>query len=269
MAQWLDPFAFGTCVADVAVGGFRFSESRYAPRLSIAKHKHQVAQLCLVLRGAYKSRGVRCEAAMMLYHPPEESHDCVVQDDGVLCLEVAIDPPMLACLADAGVPVESLGVTRQAVPHRLAWELRRELRDTDPVAGVALEELTLTILGHLARRPGIAVGKDGPAWLDRIRERIDDEFVEPWTLSDLADTAGIHPVHLSRTFRERYATTIGDYVRQRRVEEACRRLLETGDSLSAVALATGFADQAHLTRTFRKYLGEPPGRFRARYCALR
>ncbi len=42
-----------------------------------------------------------------------------------------------------------------------------------------------------------------------------------------------------------------------------RRLLRAGDSIAGVAAETGFADQSHLGRCFRRAFGVTPGRYRA------
>jgi AraC family transcriptional regulator len=81
-------------------------------------------------------------------------------------------------------------------------------------------------------------------------------------VSDLADEAGVHPVHAARVFRRHHGETITEYVRGLRIEHARRALLEGGRSLSSIAIATGFADQAHFSRRFKQVVGMPPGRYR-------
>jgi AraC family transcriptional regulator len=58
---------------------------------------------------------------------------------------------------------------------------------------------------------------------------------------------GVHPVHLSRVFREKVGCRIGEYLRRLRVEEARREISETERPLAEIAYGAGFADQSHLT----------------------
>ena len=81
------------------------------------------------------------------------------------------------------------------------------------------------------------------------------------SVGELARAVGVHPGHLSRTFRERLGRTAGHYLEQLRVERACR-LLVTEAPLVDVAMRSGFADQSHFTRTFRRSVGVSPGRYR-------
>jgi AraC family transcriptional regulator len=76
---------------------------------------------------------------------------------------------------------------------------------------------------------------------------------------------GVHPAHLARVFRQQYGCTLGDYVRRLRVEFACRRMT-TGDTpLVEIALAAGFADQSHFTKTFKSLVGITPAEFQRQF----
>lgn len=76
--------------------------------------------------------------------------------------------------------------------------------------------------------------------------------------------AGLHPGHLCRAFRQFRGQSLGECVRGLRVQFVCRRLVETEEPLHAIALEAGFADQSHMTRTFKRMTGYPPGAYRER-----
>jgi AraC-like DNA-binding protein len=83
-------------------------------------------------------------------------------------------------------------------------------------------------------------------------------------LDELAAVAGIGKFRLVRLFRERtglppHALQLADRLRR------ARRLLESGEPVTAVAAATGFADQSHLHRHFRRALGVAPGEYQRRF----
>jgi AraC-like DNA-binding protein len=82
-------------------------------------------------------------------------------------------------------------------------------------------------------------------------------------LDELAAAAGIGKFRLIRLFRERtglppHALQVAHRVR------AARRLLEAGETIAATAAATGFVDQSHLHRHFRRSLGLTPGQYQRR-----
>jgi AraC family transcriptional regulator len=101
--------------------------------------------------------------------------------------------------------------------------------------------------------------------LRRARELLHDRFLETLSLSEIAGHAGVHPVHLARTFRKYYRCSIGEYQRRLRVEHASRQIINSSRSLAAVAVDAGFADQAHFCRVFKNYTGLTPSKFRAQF----
>jgi AraC-like DNA-binding protein len=97
----------------------------------------------------------------------------------------------------------------------------------------------------------------------RVREVIHDAgAAADLTAGDLAEAAGCSRFAAYRAFRQAYGLSPSDYQRQLRVR-AARGLLSRGVSPAAAAAQAGFADQAHLTRWFRRYYGVTPGVYRS------
>jgi AraC family transcriptional regulator len=102
-------------------------------------------------------------------------------------------------------------------------------------------------------------------WLRRAVEELHARFGEPIGLSELARAVGVHPVSLARAFRACFGTSLGAYLRQLRVDQAAEQLVSTDLPIAAIAVSTGFSDQSHLTRLFRRAIGTTPARFRQRF----
>jgi AraC-like DNA-binding protein len=100
-----------------------------------------------------------------------------------------------------------------------------------------------------------------PALARRLRELLDERVVEGLALDEATALLHAHPTHLVRSFSTAYGIAPHQYLMSRRIDRA-RRLLLEGRSPAEVAGATGFYDQSHLTRHFRKLVGVPPGRYR-------
>jgi AraC-like DNA-binding protein len=91
----------------------------------------------------------------------------------------------------------------------------------------------------------------------RVRDLLHDRLADDLSADDLARAVGLSRFQLYRQFRERYGLPPSAYLRQVRLREA-RRRLAAGAAIAEVAFATGFADQSHLTRWFRRTYGITP-----------
>src|SRR5262245_46897365 len=86
---------------------------------------------------------------------------------------------------------------------------------------------------------------------------------ETISLDDVAKEVDIHPVHLARQFRKFYGCTLGEYLRELRIQSACHKLSTLDMPLVDIALAAGFSHQAHFSRLFKRYTGMTPTEFRS------
>ena len=98
--------------------------------------------------------------------------------------------------------------------------------------------------------------------VDRARQLLDAETTRVIQSSELEAITGLTRYDLARQFRAALGTSPYRYSLLRRLDRA-RAELRRNPSLADVALAAGFADQAHLSRMFKRAYGVSPGRYRA------
>ena len=96
-----------------------------------------------------------------------------------------------------------------------------------------------------------------PAAVRTVRDVLAGRLADPPSLDDLARELGMSPFALVRSFRAETGLPPHAYVNHLRVRLA-RRLLDGGVAPADVAARAGFADQAHLTRHFKRVVGVPP-----------
>lgn len=94
--------------------------------------------------------------------------------------------------------------------------------------------------------------------LKKTFQLIDDAYDQPLTLGDLAAAAGLTPNYFCRFFQKITNRSPIDYLNHYRIEAACIRLARSGESITEIALATGFNDISYFIKTFRKYKGISP-----------
>jgi len=91
---------------------------------------------------------------------------------------------------------------------------------------------------------------------------IEANLASKMEIDDLANLVALSRSHFSRAFKRSLGFSPMEYVVVRRVERAKAMISGTREPLAEVALACGFADQAHLNRRFREIVGISPGRWR-------
>jgi AraC-like DNA-binding protein len=104
-----------------------------------------------------------------------------------------------------------------------------------------------------------SIGKERQA-VRRVREFLQENYTENVSLNHLAQIAGLSPFHLNRVFRAEVGIPPHAYQIQARIDRA-KSLLVRGLPPGVVALETGFADQSHLNRHFKRLVGLTTGRY--------
>jgi AraC-like DNA-binding protein len=102
--------------------------------------------------------------------------------------------------------------------------------------------------------------RQSPASIGALCELLHERLADPPSLSELAAMTGRSQFAVLRAFRAETGLPPHAYVNQVRVRRA-RTLLDQGVAPADVAMTTGFADQAHLTRHFKRVVGVPPGAY--------
>lgn len=248
------------------IPGFTFSFKLHPPHAVLPWHRHAGACLCLLLKGRQcerdDGREESCGVLDLVFKPPEMRHYNRIGGFGAALLTVEVAPNRWLALQKQGLRLEAPLRSRSVLAAGIAARIRRELGAPDALTPLALEALALELLTEAARLAERQEPSGGPSWLLEVRERIESEFSERLTHLRLSETAGVHPVHLAQRFRAHFGSSIGSYLRRVRVEQAARRLVETSLPLAAVALDSGFYDQSHFHRIFKRATGFTPAAYR-------
>lgn len=124
------------------------------------------------------------------------------------------------------------------------------------------EKLLLDVYKRFLKQKG---EKKVPAWAKELKEIIQDQIDTNLTLNltEISRTLKVHPTYLSREFSRYFDDmSFGDYIRRLRIEKATAMLAHSAHSLAEIAYLTGFSDQSHFTRIFKKVTGQNPSQYR-------
>jgi AraC family transcriptional regulator len=175
---------------------------------------------------------------------------------------VEIDPEWLDRMCEfSQIQLESTAAYEGGALSLLGSRLYKEFLTSDHSSSLVIEGIMAEVAGEVARAADLR-DRQPPRWLEQTRELLRERYAAHLSLTEIAATADVHPVHLAQAFRKFYRCTIGDYVRTQRIEFACRELTFSEAPLAEIARLAGFADQSHFTRTFKQRVGVPPSQFR-------
>ena len=260
---------YGQKLRNRQVAGFIFTEIVYSPGCRVGKHSHELSQLCFVLEGTFsevygKKSREGCPLTSIA-RPSDEVHAHHFHNAGARCFVIEIGRESLQRVREHSLVLDDSAEFHGGLLAWLAKRLYGEFHYEDNASALAIEGLTLEMLTEASRRQVKTSERKPPRWLEHAREFLHGHFSETVFLEDVANSAGIHPVHLARVFRQFHNCTVGEYVRQLRIEFACREVSLTDRPLTEIAVAAGFYDQSHFSRTFKQIVGLTPSEYRAAF----
>jgi AraC family transcriptional regulator len=262
----LEGHYYGKSVLNLHANGLFLSECRYAPKTKVPEHSHKNPYFNVALEGSQDEdfgEGTRSYRAWTVaFHPAGEVHSEVIGPFGMSCLHVEFST---AWLQGHHLGAEVVRCPRHFEGNQLDWvglQIYREFVESDDASPLAIEGLVLETLAKVSRRSTGRMEGSVPPWLKQAHDILLDNYADAHSLTELATTVGVHPVHLARAFRRHYHSSVGEYLRRLRIDASCRAILHSKAPLSQIALGAGFADQAHFTRTFKRLIGMTPSEFR-------
>lgn len=239
----------------------------YRPGQSYPRHTHAYSSLFVVLGGHVRERSGPiahdCAAGCVGFIPSGVEHQSQFGRCATRTLNLVFDESALQAF-DMSAPMETryaAGVTIASEAMRLSAAYRLQ----DPSGTLAVEEHALRLLDLACTNRHARQPEAPPAWLASVTDYINACFDQPLDLTAVSAAAGRHPAHVCRTFHAAFGCSITDYVMFVRMQHACGLLRASAASLVSVALQTGFYDQAHFTRIFRRIVGITPGAYRSSF----
>lgn len=235
-------------------------------------HRHDTYAIGYTISGvqSFDYRGAQRDSTpgdLIVLHPDELHNGRAGIESGFRYRMAYVEPGLImAALAGRAIAIPFIGnaVCRDGSLMRaligLLGDVEHGLEPLERDAAIgALAEALLKL------DPSCALhGQETPAMraCERARDFLSESRDEAIDSAMLEAITGLDRYVLARQFRRRYGTSPHHYLVMRRLERS-RLLIRQGETLAEAAAASGFADQSHMTRHFRKAYGQSPGRWRA------
>jgi AraC family transcriptional regulator len=251
----------GSLLQQSRQGGLIASLTSYAVTdFNAERHYHDVPHLSFTLKGGLKEKKKEQYAILpgdINYYHAGEEHQLTLIGKPSLRINLELDTSFTSQFSFAEEIAER-AIIKNPCAKFLMLKIYRELLVGDRSMHPAIDALLIRLLHQPVPH---AAGKSLPAWAYRVREYL-YEAKESVSLNSLAESAGVHPVTLSRYFPRHFGCSLGDYMRQVKVEKALVLLKSTQSPLSRIACDCGFYDQSHFIKVFKYYTGYSPAVYR-------
>ena len=239
-------------------------EATYASSSRVREHSHERALFCIVLKGnleATHANKVRpFEPLAVEFLPPNQSHSLFFPaTTHAFCVD--IPPPWFEMARRYLLKLDDYAFGSGSL-SLLLRRLYREFLMPDSASSLAIEGVTLELLAAVSRLNDKAVNTRPPSWISQVVDLLQSRYSDRLTLAEIGAAVSVHPVHLAREFRRFKGCTVGEYIRQLRIDQACRELIDSNQSLASIAAGAGFADQSHFSKTFKRLVGMTPVEYR-------
>ncbi len=246
------------------ISAVTLTEVVHTHRISVPKHSHQLGHFQLLLEGSYLENcgGKNVESSPMTisWHRPGMIHKDEIGQKGGRFFMMEMHPHSIEQVKQFAKLPEDFYIKNSPLVW-LGCRLYHEFKNWQICSDLVAEGIILEMLAHSVRKQ-ISTEKQPPMWLKRVVEKLNEDFTENFSTEELAIEANVHPVYLAAVFRQFYHETMGEYIQKLRISHASKLLLDKEIPLTEIAYSTGFSDQSHFTRTFKRFVGITPGAFR-------
>jgi len=256
---------YGKVVNRLDLAGTTLFETVHREPILEPTHEHPSPYIAVLLRGSNREVYRRGEAQFFpftaVFHPANVQHRCALNERGCQFFTLELE---ISWLDSMGIDLQPNSVIDWH-GEKILWQmlrLFREFRRTETSLNLTVESLILEILSMLGGERRIGSHVPFHRW-SLLEQKIHDSFRESIRTQDLANAAGIHPVHVARLFRLKTGLTPGEYLQHLRAQCACRLMQNPDRSLGEIAAESGFTDQSHMNRIMRRLVHCSPGLLRA------
>ena len=151
----------------------------------------------------------------------------------------------------------------------LLMEMMADLKDGSPAGTLYGESLANSLAVYLLKRHSNVTKRLEPyrgglsrSTLNRVLEYVNANLSDRLVLGELAKVAGINVYHFARAFKQSTGESPHQYVLRRRIEQARELLGHSQVSIIETSARTGFVDQSHFSKVFRRIVGVSPSEYR-------
>lgn len=253
------------------------------PPVAIPDHEHPTHFINLLIKGNITAEwtvggktGIADHGPGTIYMLPAGTRDRLTWSGTTSRIVLVMEPRFLTRSMEQTAHLHDLELIpqwnlRDRHIQSLILALHADLQDGSPAGPLYGESLAVALGHYLIRRHSTRIGRSATSIqgempsvrLNRVVEFMNENLARDLRLSELAQVAGMSPHYFCQLFKQSTGYTAYQYVLRQRIDRAKQYLRDPKITLAVASAATGFADQSHFTKVFRRMVGLTPTQFRA------
>ena len=252
---------FGKAVKSITLNNYHLSLTTYDKHSEVPFHCHKNPYLSLSLGIIYNEIGRHKEQTLYLgdviIRPVGYEHKNIFNKSNGICFNVELvnnsNSTTESLFNNIEIKTSTLGL------YKLYVAFVSNHRDDE------LSCLTAEAMISNHDEIGLVKKKD---WYYKVIDQIQEEYDTSLTYESLSKTAHVHPNYLARKFKQINGLTMGDYIRNVRIEKGFIFLISGQSNLTEVALRAGFYDQSHFIKNCQIAFKLSPRKIRSSFKRL-
>jgi len=242
------------------INGFTLSKTKHIANTIVPKHEHEHPYISLLLNGIYHEKSIISKQDIVpgisLFRPKEFEHTNKIGIKESLCFNIEIEKNILDTKLCFRKNDYMMLEKNSLEVMKICYSFLNNF--SDELLSITVEE-NLYQLFKDQKREAIT----GRAlWINQLKKQVRFQPEIKYSLDDVSKSFHLHPVYLSRKFKEVTGYTFGEFLLRQRLAKGVDLMLTTKKSLTSIALESGFYDQSHFIKHFKNIFNVSPSFYR-------
>ena len=190
----------GSVTSHLEINNFVFTETVYKPQSSITTHFHRHACIYAVLQGTstetFGRTKIESKPHSLIFLPAGEPHSDQVGSATTRFFVIEVEDRWLKRFRECAQLLNNPMIFQGCSLMHNAMKLRQESCHPDCITPLAVEALVIEIITEACRRQMSVSRSKAPHWLQQTKEMLHESFLEPLSLSRIAETVGVHTLSI-------------------------------------------------------------------------
>lgn len=242
-------------------------DSLYQSNTILSAHEHDTFHLVLVKNGMYEECFLKqkriLEKGDLIIHPGFQQHENKIFKNNTSVLNIEVSSEWMNKFGfDNNYNIENR-IFQGAITKHL-HDLLCIYANNFHCNYIEIESLFIDIFNNIKQQTIKLNGTN--RIISRVKSFLQEADVySNHSLQDIGINLNIHPIYLARLFKEKTGMTIGEYTRKIKIDKACKDLIYSKNTITEIAISSGFYDQSHFIRVFKQNFGTSPLKFRKQF----